>query len=119
LVSNRIGADRERELLALLNSTGFDVRAALDRAARVAPGATVEQIEIERLGGEPTCTIWAARGDAHFEINLSMTDPSRVSVAQEHPAGEEMEGEDHLLRFAPPLGSVSNIPHLILGAAGG
>src|SRR6185295_2432792 len=107
LVSNRIGADREQALLAMLDSTGFDVRAALDRVARVAPGAIIELIEIERLGGEPTCTVWAARGDSHLEINISMTHPSQVSVSHEHPAGEEMEGEDHLLRLAPPLGSIS------------
>jgi hypothetical protein len=118
LVSNRIGADRERALYDLLDSTAFDVRAALDRVARVAPGATIEQIEIELLAGEPTCTVWAARGDSHFEVHIPMAHPSQVSVDHEHPAQEETGDEEHLLRLAPPQGSVSAIPHLVIGAAG-
>src|SRR5262245_27475794 len=118
LVSNSIGAERERALKDLLDSTAFDVRAALDRVARVAPGAAIEQIEIERLAGEPTCTVWAARRDSHLEINIPMAHPSQVSIAEENPAGGAAEGEDNLLRLAPPQGSVLDIPHLILGAAG-
>jgi len=116
LVTNRLAAERERTLLDLLDSTAFDVRAALDRAAQALPGAAIELVEIERLAGEPTCTLWASRGGSLFEINIPMTEPARLTVARSHPAGEETGAEDHLLRLAPPPGSVDEIPRLIRGA---
>jgi len=115
LVTNRLAAERERTLLDLLHSTAFDVRSALDRAAQAVPGAAIELVEIERVAGEPTCTLWASRGGSLFEINIPMTQPARLTVARSHPAGEESRAESHLLRVAPPPGSADEIPRLIRG----
>ena len=119
LVSNRLGAERARTLLALLDSTGFDVQAALDRAIRAVPTATIDMIGIDRKDGEPTCTLRASRDGSRLEINIPMTQPARLTVAQDDPAGEEADGQDHVLRLAPPPGPLADLPRLIRSAGGG
>ncbi|HYS03853.1 MAG TPA: glycosyltransferase family 39 protein [Candidatus Dormibacteraeota bacterium] len=119
LVSNRLGAERSRDLAALLNRTGFDLDAALASAARSVPGATLEMIEIERVGGAPTCTVRASRGGSHFEIGIPMDRPGPIAVSEDNPADEESGREDHLLRLAPPPEDADLVPRLIRDAAGG
>jgi len=119
LVSNRLAAERSRDLAALLNRTGFDFGAALASAARRVPGATLEMIEIERVGGAPTCTVRASVDGSRFAIGIPMDRPGPIAVSEDDPAGEESGREDHLLRLAPPPGDADLVPRLIRDAAGG
>ncbi len=119
LVSNRLGVERSRQLAALLHRTGFDLDAALASAARTVPGATLETIEIERVGGAPTCTVRASLGGSRFEIGIPMDRQAPIAVSGDDPAGEESGREDHLLRLAPPPEAVGLVPRLIRDAAGG
>jgi 4-amino-4-deoxy-L-arabinose transferase-like glycosyltransferase len=118
LLSNRLGADRERALRALLDATRFDLETALARAVRVVPGASIDLIEIERLRGEPTCTVRASQGASRLEISIPMARPAQLTVSGDDPAGEESGEEDHLLRLSPLPGSVTDIPGQVLKAAG-
>ena len=119
LVSNRLGAERSRDLAALLNRTGFDLDGALASALRSVPGATLEMIEIERVGGAATCTVRASLGDSRIEIGIPMDRPGPIAVSEDDPAFEESGREDHLLRLAPPPGDRGLVPRLIRDAAGG
>lgn len=119
LVSNRLGARRLRELQEVLGTLGLDLDSAIDRAARSVDGSEVTMIEIERLAGVPTCALEVRRGGSRFEVSFPIDHPALVSVSQESQASEETGEEDHLLRLAPPTGSVAEIPRLLRAAAGG
>jgi len=117
LVSNRLGDERRRELQALLGPAGVDLNAAIHRAADMLPGSRVAVIEIERLDGEPTCTLLVRRGEESSEISFPIAHPARVTVSKSEPASEETGVEDHLLRVAPPAGSPSEISRFLRAAA--
>jgi 4-amino-4-deoxy-L-arabinose transferase-like glycosyltransferase len=119
LVSNRLGVERSRELAALLERTRFDFDAALTSAARAVPGARLDSIEIEFIGGSPTCTVLASRGRSRFAIGIPMDRQAPLTVSADDPAGEESDREDHLLRLAPPPEAAGLVPRLIHEAAGG
>ena len=73
-------------------------------------------IEIERLDGEPTCTLLVQRGGATSEISFPMAHPSSVTVSKSEPASEEAGFEDHLVRLAPPAGSSVEISRFLRAA---
>ncbi len=119
LVSNRLGQPRARDLAETLKSTRFDVGAALDRLSSAVPDSSIDLVEIERLSGEPTCTVLLSRGRSTFEASLAMRQPDTVRVTPGSPALEAAEVEDHILRLVPPRGPLAGIARLILQAAAG
>lgn len=76
-------------------------------------------VEIGRLAGEPTCTLHVRRGGSRFGVRFPLDRPGQVMVSLDDPAGEESGEGDHLLRLAPPTGSVAEIPRLLRAASGG
>jgi hypothetical protein len=118
LVSNRIGAARARELAALLGSTAFDLDAALAGAERAAPGATIETIDIARVAGAPTFTVRASKGGERLTLRVPMDRPGSMALSTDDPARGETCREDHLLRLAPPPGTLAAVPRLIHELAG-
>jgi 4-amino-4-deoxy-L-arabinose transferase-like glycosyltransferase len=118
LVSNRLGDERGRELQALLGLAGVDLDAAIARAASMLPGSEVALIEIERLEGEPTCTLLVRRGGESSEISFPIAHPAEVTLEESLPASEETGAEVHLLRVAPPAGSPAEISRFLRAAAG-
>jgi 4-amino-4-deoxy-L-arabinose transferase-like glycosyltransferase len=117
LISNRLGEGPRREIQALLGPAGVDLDSAIERAAGLLPGSEVAMIEIERLAGEPTCTLLVRRGDDSSEISFPIAHPARVTVSKSEPASEEAGVEDHLLRVAPPAGSPAEISRFLRAAA--
>jgi hypothetical protein len=118
LVSNRLGDGQRQELQALLGPAGVDLDASIVLAASLFPGSEVAVIEIQRLAGEPTCTLLVRRGGESSEISFPIAHPARVTVSESRPASEETGAEDHLLRVAPPAGSPAEIARFLRAAAG-
>ena len=118
LVSNRLGDGNRREVRTLLGPSRIDVDAAIARAAGLLPGSEVSLIEIERLGGEPTCTLLVRHGGEGSEISFPIAHPASVTVTRSEPASEETGAEEHLLRVVPPAGSAAEVSRFLRAAAG-
>jgi 4-amino-4-deoxy-L-arabinose transferase-like glycosyltransferase len=118
LVSNQLGDGNRREIQALLGPSRIDVDAAIARAAGLLPGSEVALIEIERLGGEPTCTLLVRHGGEASEISFPIARPASVTVTRSQPASEETGAEEHLLRVVPPAGSPADVSRFLRSAAG-
>ena len=119
LVSNRLGAQRGRELRALLDANGPDLEAALEQAARRVPGADVTTIEIELVAGDPICSLHVERDGSGYGLRFPIARPGRVTVAQDDQAGEEERGDRYLIRLAPPPLSVAAVGRLLRTSIGG
>ena len=118
LISNQLGDGNRREIQALLGPSRIDVDAAIARAAGLLPGSEVALIEIERLGGEPTCTLLVRHGGEASEISFPIARPASVTVTRSQPASEETGAEEHLLRVVPPAGSPADVSRFLRAAVG-
>ena len=118
LVSNRLGDVNRREIQTLLASSRIDVDAAIARAAGLLPGAEVAEVEIERLAGEPTCTLLVRHGGEGSEISFPIARPAEMTVTRSQPASEETGAEEHLLRVVPPSGPPAEVSRFLRAAAG-
>ena len=118
LVSNRLGDGNRREIQELLAPARMDFDAAIIRSAGLLPGSEVALIEIERLEGEPTCTLLVKHDGKASEISFPIAHPASVTVSESEPASEETGAEEHLLRVAPPAGSPAEVSRFLRTAAG-